>query len=141
ELFRPNCYLQQTAGLLRARRKRPRRRAAKQRDEVAPPDHSITSSAIASSVGRFEIDGQLQVGRLQHRQLGWLGAAENPTGVDASLPVSFGDTRSVAHQAASVDVFTLRIGRGNGVMRRQRRNLITLADPETYALARWSPHT
>src|SRR5262249_7535313 len=91
--------------------------------------------------GRFEIDGQLQVGRLQHRQLGWLGAAENPTGVDASLPVSFGDTRSVAHQAASVDVFTLRIGRGKGVMRRQRRNLITLADPETYALARWSPHT
>src|SRR5262249_8294734 len=37
--------------LLRARRKRPRSRAAEQRDEVAPPDHSITSSARASSVG------------------------------------------------------------------------------------------
>src|SRR5262249_1774314 len=37
--------------LLRARRERPRRRrAAKQRDELAPP-HSITSSARASSVG------------------------------------------------------------------------------------------
>src|SRR5262245_46658578 len=36
--------------LLRTRRKRPRcRRAAKQRDELAPP-HSITSSARASSV-------------------------------------------------------------------------------------------
>src|SRR5262245_17023241 len=38
--------------LLRARRDRPRyRRAADQRNELAPPDHSITSSARASSVG------------------------------------------------------------------------------------------
>src|SRR5262245_40965011 len=40
----------QLACLLRARRKRPRRRpAAEQRDELAPPDHSMTSSASASS--------------------------------------------------------------------------------------------
>ena len=40
-----------TLGLLRARRQRPRgRRAAEQRDELAPL-HSITSSARASSVG------------------------------------------------------------------------------------------
>src|SRR5262249_11945669 len=37
--------------LLRARRQRPRRRAAEQRDEFAPAAHSITSSARASSVG------------------------------------------------------------------------------------------
>src|SRR5262249_41532583 len=36
--------------LLRARRERPCRRAAEQRDELAAP-HSITSSARASSVG------------------------------------------------------------------------------------------
>src|SRR5262249_54107342 len=36
--------------LLRARHDRPPRRAAEQRNEVAPPDHSITSSAMASSV-------------------------------------------------------------------------------------------
>src|SRR5262249_55531748 len=34
--------------LLRAHRERPRRRAAEQRDELAPP-HSITSSAMASN--------------------------------------------------------------------------------------------
>src|SRR5262249_29585127 len=38
--------------LLRARRERPRRRAAEQRDEVAS-SHSITSSARASSVGEI----------------------------------------------------------------------------------------
>src|SRR5262245_44806069 len=37
--------------LLRARRKRPRRRAAEKRDELATAAHSITSSASASSVG------------------------------------------------------------------------------------------
>src|SRR5262245_11795470 len=38
--------------LLRSRRDRPsRRRAAEQRDELAAPDHSITSSARASTVG------------------------------------------------------------------------------------------
>src|SRR5262245_15341402 len=38
--------------LLRARRERPsRRRPAEQRDELAAPDHSITSSARASKVG------------------------------------------------------------------------------------------
>src|SRR5262249_3183100 len=37
--------------LLRPRRQRPRRRAAEQGDELAPPHHSITSSARASNVG------------------------------------------------------------------------------------------
>src|SRR6516162_340839 len=36
--------------LLRPRRERPRRRAADQRDELAPFHHSITSSASASSL-------------------------------------------------------------------------------------------
>src|SRR5262249_44069502 len=36
--------------LLRARRERPRRRAAEQRDEVAVANHSITSSAIVVPV-------------------------------------------------------------------------------------------
>src|SRR5262249_54286832 len=37
--------------LLRPRRKRPHYCAAEQRDELAAPDHSITSSASARSVG------------------------------------------------------------------------------------------
>ena len=48
---------------LRARRQRPRRRAAEQRDELAPP-HSITSSARASSVGGTSRPSALAVLRL-----------------------------------------------------------------------------
>src|SRR5262249_22206327 len=50
--------------LLRARRKRPRSRAAEQRDEIAPPNHSITSSARASSDGGTVRPSALAVLRL-----------------------------------------------------------------------------
>src|SRR5262245_39870537 len=50
--------------LLRPRRHRPRRRAAEQRDEPAPPHHSITSSARASSVGGTSKPSTLAVCKL-----------------------------------------------------------------------------
>src|SRR5262249_44914557 len=53
----------QLARLLRARRERPRGRAAEQRDERAP-SHSITSSARASSVGGTSMPSARAVGRL-----------------------------------------------------------------------------
>src|SRR5262245_43545239 len=51
--------------LLRARPKRPcRRHAAEQRDELAPPYHSITSSARASSDGGTSRPSAFAVARL-----------------------------------------------------------------------------
>ena len=50
-------------GLLRTRRKRPRRRTAEQRDELPPP-HSMTSSARATSVGGISRPSALAVLRL-----------------------------------------------------------------------------
>src|SRR5262245_65180631 len=51
------------ARLLRARRERPRRRAAKERDDLAP-SHSITSSAIASRPGGIATPSAFAVLRL-----------------------------------------------------------------------------
>src|SRR5262249_25593881 len=51
-------------GLLRPRRNRPRRRATEQRDELAPSDHSITSSARASTVAGTSRPSALAVLRL-----------------------------------------------------------------------------
>src|SRR5262247_2453611 len=50
--------------LLCAPRPATRRRAAEQSDELAPPDHSITSSARASSVGGTSRPSPLAVFRL-----------------------------------------------------------------------------
>src|SRR5262249_29052502 len=53
-------------GLLRARSERPSgRRAAEQRDEIAPPNHSITSSARTSSDGGTSRPSALAVLRLR----------------------------------------------------------------------------
>ena len=77
--------------LLRARRQRPRRRAAEQGDELAPL-HSITSSARASSMGGSEaerlggpeVDRQARIGRLHDRQIGWFRALEDAADIDAA---------------------------------------------------------
>src|SRR5262249_41854408 len=50
--------------LLRARRERPCRRAPEQRDELAAPDHSITASAVASSVAGISRASALAAFRL-----------------------------------------------------------------------------
>src|SRR5262245_32307784 len=50
--------------LLPARGERPRRRAAEQRDELAAPNHSITSSARASSVSGISRPSAFAVIRL-----------------------------------------------------------------------------
>ena len=95
--------------LLRARRERPRRRrAAEQRDELAPL-HSITSSARASSVGGtveaerlggLEVDHQLVLGRRLHRQIGRLLALEDAIDVAGRAPVLSSVIRPVGDQAA-----------------------------------------
>ena len=82
--------------LLRARRERPRgRRAAEQRDELAPL-HSITSSARASRVGGTSRPSALAVLRLitssylvgcLHRQVGRLLALEDAIDVAGRAPV------------------------------------------------------
>src|SRR5262245_30652180 len=54
----------------------PRRRAAEQRDELAPPDHSITSSASASSFAETSRPSVLAATRLNSRRfMGTLGQA------------------------------------------------------------------
>ena len=96
-------------GLLRARRQRPRRRAADERDELAPP-HSITSSARATKVGHVEaerlgglqIDHELVPGRRLHRQVGRPLALEDAVDVAGRAPVLIDKIIPVGDQAAAV---------------------------------------
>ena len=87
------------------------RRAAEQRDELAPP-HSITSSARASSVGGtveaerlggLEVDHQLVLGRRLHRQVGRLLALEDAVDVAGRAPVLVDQIRPIGDQAAGGD--------------------------------------
>mgnify|MGYP003694463923 CR=1 FL=1 len=96
--------------LLRARRERPRsRRAAEQRDELAPL-HSITSSARGEQRRRnVEVRALLAVLRLMtssnlvaciDRQVRRLRALEDATGIDADLAIRVSGVVPIADQAA-----------------------------------------
>ena len=82
--------------------------------------HSITSSARASSVGGTSRPSALAVLRLMtnsnlvgcmDRQVGRLGALENPAGVDADLAIGIRQAGPVAHQAAGRGEFAQLVDR------------------------------
>src|SRR5258706_1082270 len=63
----------------------------------------------------LEIDDQLEPGRLLDRKVGWLGALEDPSGVDADLAIGSRDARSIADQAAELGELTPLVYRRNGI--------------------------
>ena len=95
--------------LLRPRRERPcRRRAAEQRDELAPLsfDHLVGAGeqrrrhVDAQRLGRLQIDHHLVLGRGLHRQVGRLLALEDAVDIAGCAPVLVDQVRPVGDQAA-----------------------------------------
>src|SRR5262245_5512580 len=69
-------------------------------------------------VGSFEVDDQLDFHRLLNRQVSWFGTVENPTCVDADLPIDIGKIDAIAHEPARSREPAVRINRWNGITRR-----------------------
>src|SRR6516165_10821956 len=84
----------------------------------------------AERPGRLQVDDELEFRRLQHRQIGWLGALEDLTGVGADLTIHARTIGVVAHQPAGFYSLARGITRGNPVTRRERRKLDTSAREE-----------
>src|SRR5262245_13370863 len=55
----------------------------------------------AERLGGLEVDDELELGRLNHRQIGRLLAFENPPDIVAALSISIRSVGSVAHETAS----------------------------------------
>ena len=78
-----------------------RSKAAQLLDHLVGADEQSGRHSKAERLGGLEIDEQLNFYRLLHRQIGWVVALENPTGVDTCLTVYVGDAASInstAHQ-------------------------------------------
>ena len=84
----------------------------------------------AEKLGRLKVDDELELGRLQHRQVGGLGAIEDIAGIDTCQTLTVQGIGSVAHQSASYDKITDRISRRNPVAHRQGDQLRAAANEE-----------
>src|SRR5215472_2554852 len=74
----------------------------------------------AKCLRRIEVNNQLKFGRLQHRQVGGLGALKNFADIDAKLTISICAVVSVTDESACIRELTPFIDRGNSVSCRQR---------------------
>src|SRR4051794_17471418 len=89
--------------------------------------------AEAACLCGFEVYEQLDFRRLLNWQVGRLVALEYPSGIYAGLPVSGRKARAIADQAAGRGVFTDPIDRWNGVVCRQRHDLLAPAVEERFS--------
>src|SRR5215471_13500913 len=85
------------APLLRLSR---RIRVASSLDDLIGDGHQGRRYLEAQRFGRLEIDHQLELRRLQYRQIGRLGALQDLRRIYAGLTVLISEVRPVAHQAA-----------------------------------------
>ena len=79
----------------------------------------------------FEVDDQVKFGGLHDRQVGGLRAFEDLTSIDADLAPHGLSIRSVAHQPTSFDRLAVGKGCWNPVTRRERGELVTLAEKKS----------
>src|SRR5262249_3190635 len=75
--------------------------------------------------GSRGVDDELELARLQNRQIRGLRALKYTAGIDAELTPRVRDVGCVAHEPADCGVVTPRIRRGNRVARRQVGQLDT----------------
>ena len=101
--------------------------------------YSITSSARASSVrrhveaerlGGLEVDDQLELGRVLHRQVARLLALEDAVDIAGGAPENVQGVRRIRHQAALHDRLPIRMDGGDGVLRDRRQDRLTMRHGE-----------
>jgi hypothetical protein len=70
----------------------------------------------------------LELGRLLHRKIGGLLPLENSAGIITHETIGIGNDGSVTHQTAGRGELALLVDRRNGMLRRERHDLIASAD-------------
>ena len=84
----------------------------------------------AEGLGGLEVDHELKLGGLDHRQIGGLLALQNPRCVEPGLPIGVRNAGPITHQATRYDGLTPNIACGERMASRQRDDSLLLREQE-----------
>src|SRR5215472_3716672 len=82
--------------------------------------------AMPSALAVLRLTTSSNFGRLHHRKVRGVFTFENSTGIQASLPIHVGDTRTMGHKTARHRVLAQRIDCRYGVACCQRNDSVAL---------------
>src|SRR5262249_49798024 len=88
-------------------------------DHLVGADEYRRRNVEAKRLRGLEIDDEIELGGLHHRQIGRLRTFENPADVDAGLAIGVRKVRSIAHQTTACGVLPQIVDRGNRIARLQ----------------------
>src|SRR5215472_14119232 len=133
--FYPSLYAlhrpcPELVGALRAERERPFTLNGLLFDDLVSAGEDRRRDGEAERLGGLEIDDQLEGRWLLDRQIGRLGALQDPSGVNADLVTDGYVVNSIADQAADRNEWRMRIYCRNGMALRQRDDLLASARDE-----------
>src|SRR6516165_1437273 len=117
-------------GALRAERERPFTLNGLLFDDLVSAGEDRQRDGEAERLGGLEIDDQLEGRWLLDRQIGRLGALQDPSGINADLVTDGYVVNSIADQAADRNEWRMRIYCRNGMALRQRDDLLASARDE-----------
>src|SRR5215207_4079981 len=109
-------------------------RAAKTRavarlfDHLVGQGEQLVGNLQAKRLRYAEIDDQLELGRLQHREVGRFLTFEDTAGVHADLAIGVGQLRAVGDESSGCSILAPIVDRGKAMACRQCDDLI--APPE-----------
>src|SRR6516165_5495974 len=102
-----------------------KRTSAQLFDHLVGASEQLGRNGETQCLRSFQVDDQLELGRLYHRQIGGLFAFENAADINAGLAPCICEAAAIAHQAAGLGIFADVVNRGNFITRRERDKLTT----------------
>src|SRR5215475_11961129 len=115
-------------------RRRPRRSESAHRNGADPLlDHLVCPrqqrgrDGEAEGLGGLEVDDQLQPCGLLDREIGRVGALEDPIDIGGDPPEQGGRVAAIRHQATLFHVLPPLVDRGQSMLRSQRDNQLSVA--------------